>query len=71
MKLPVLENAMREEASGSVQLVNEPSAVQTRVTSIKVIYNGYLINNFLKTIHANLCPTGGRCGDGRRYPDQR
>lgn len=47
MKLPVLENAMREEASGSVQLVNEPSAVQTRVTSIKVIYNGYLINNFL------------------------
>lgn len=39
MKLPVLENA----ASGSVQLENDPSAIQTRVTSIKVIYYGYLI----------------------------
>lgn len=38
MKLPVLENA----ASGSGQLENEPSAIQTRVTSIKVIYYGYL-----------------------------
>lgn len=38
MKLPVLENA----ASGSRQLENEPSAIQTRVTSIKVIYYGYL-----------------------------
>lgn len=43
MKLPVLESAVREEASGSVQLENEPSAIQTRVTSIKVKYYVYLI----------------------------
>lgn len=43
MKLPVLESAVREEASGSVQLENGPSAIQTRVTSIKVKYYVYLI----------------------------
>lgn len=38
MKLPVLENAVRKEACGSLQPENEPSAIQKRVTSIKVIY---------------------------------